>query len=53
MWFEVVIAVLILLYFYVIGLENMRGYDVVKVLIITITAVLVYNVAKMEPIQDN
>lgn len=48
MWFEVIVAVLILLYFYVIGLNNMEGQDVIKVLIITITAILVYNAAKIK-----
>lgn len=51
MWFEVVIAVLVLLYIYNVGVENMKGYDIIKILIIILVPILVYNFVKGEQIE--
>jgi len=47
MWFEVIIAILILLYIYKRGIENMGGLVILKLIIIALVPVLVYNVVKI------
>lgn len=48
MWFEVIIAVLILLYIYKKDIKNLNGMDILKMLIIALVPILVYNVVKTQ-----
>ena len=48
MWFEVIIAVLILLYIYKKDIKNLNGMDILKMLIIALVPILVYNVIKTQ-----
>lgn len=43
MWFEVIIALIVLLFIYNTGIENMTGRDVLKILVLILVPVLVYN----------
>lgn len=46
MWFEVIIAVLILLYIYKKNIRNLNGMDILKILIISLIPILVFNAVK-------
>lgn len=46
MWFEVIIAVLILLYIYKYDIKTLNGLDILKLIIIALIPILVYNAVK-------
>ena len=48
MWFEVIIAVLILLYIYKKDIKNLNGMDILKIIIISLVSILVFNAVKTE-----
>ena len=48
MWFEVIIAVLILLYIYKKDIKNLNGMDILKLLIISLIPILVFNAVKTQ-----
>ena len=52
MWFEVVIAVLILIYIYKVGIVNITIFDILKIIFLSILAVMVYNYVKDYNLMD-
>lgn len=46
MWFEVIIAVLILLYIYKYDIKTLNGLDILKVIILSLVAILVFKTIK-------
>ena len=46
MWFEVVIAALILIYIYKVDIVNITIFDILKIIFLAILAIMVYNYVK-------
>ena len=52
MWFEVVIAVLILIYIYKVDIVNITIFDILKIIFLAILAIMVYNYVKDYHLMD-
>lgn len=46
MWFEVIIAALILIYIYKVDIVNITIFDILKIVFLAILAIMVYNFVK-------
>ena len=52
MWFEEVIAALILIYIYKVDIVNITIFDILKIIFLAILAIMVYNYVKDYHLMD-
>ena len=52
MWFEVIIAALILIYIYKVDIVNITIFDILKIIFLAIFAIMVYNYVKDYHLMD-
>ena len=52
MWFEVIIAALILMYIYKVDIVNITIFDILKIIFLAILAIMVYNYVKDYHLMD-
>lgn len=52
MWFEVIIAALILIYIYKVDIVNITIFDILKIIFLAILAIMVYNYVKDYRLMD-
>lgn len=52
MWFEVIIAALILIYIYKVDIVNITIFDILRIVFLAILAIMVYNYVKDYHLMD-
>ena len=52
MWFEVIIAALILIYIYKVDIVNITIFDILKIIFLAILVIMVYNYVKDYHLMD-